>query len=166
MAKAEAAAIAIRKDDLSDPRVQQLVALHLEGMHANSPQDSVFALGLSSLQQPDVTVWTAWADERVAAMGALKQVDPQTGEIKSMRTHPDFLRQGIAAQMLEHIIGEASARGYERLCLETGSGDAFEAALELYRKRGFVSCDVFGDYEKSEFNQFMELPLFRERDSQ
>ena len=159
MAKAEATEISIRQDDLSDPRVQELVALHLDGMHANSPQDSVFALGLSSLQESDVTVWTAWAGERVAAMGALKEVDAQTGEIKSMRTHPDFLRRGIAAQMLEHIIGEARARGYERLCLETGSGEAFEAALELYRKRGFVSCDAFGDYEKSEFNQFMELRL-------
>ena len=155
--KTDVANIAIRADDLSGPQTQELVALHLEGMHANSPQDSVFALGLSSLQQTDVTVWTAWADERVVAMGALKQVDPQTGEIKSMRTHPDFLRQGIAAQMLEHIVGEARSRGCERLCLETGSGEAFEPALELYRRRGFVSCDAFGDYEKSEFNQFMEL---------
>ena len=159
MQKIEPAAITIRKDDLNDPQVQQLVALHLDGMHANSPQDSVFALGLSSLQQPGVTVWTGWSGDRVAAMGALKQVDAQTGEIKSMRTHPDFLRQGIAAQMLEHIIGEADARGYERLCLETGSGEAFEAALGLYRRRGFASCGAFGDYEKSEFNQFMEWRL-------
>ncbi len=159
MQKADLADISIREDDLSHPRVQDLVALHLEGMHANSPQDSVFALGLSSLEQPDVTVWTVWSGERVAAMGALNEVNPRTGEIKSMRTHPDFLRMGIAAQMLEHIIDAARARGYYRLCLETGSGEAFEAALKLYRNRGFVSCDAFGDYEKSAFNQFMELVL-------
>jgi len=151
--------IAIREDDLSDGRVRDLVALHLKGMHANSPQDSVFALDLSSLQQPSVTVWTAWQGDAVAAMGALNEVDSRTGEIKSMRTHPDFLRQGRAAQVLEHVIGVAQSRGYERLCLETGSGEAFDAALTLYRRRGFVNCDAFGDYENSAFNQFMELRL-------
>lgn len=151
--------IVIREDDLTDPRVCALVALHLEGMHESSPEDSVFALGISSLQQPDISVWTAWQADRVAGMGALKHVDSLTGEIKSMRTHPDFLRTGIAARILEHVIKVAQSRNYERLCLETGSGEAFEAALKLYDKRGFVSCDAFGDYEKSAFNQFMHLSL-------
>ncbi|GAB5488936.1 MAG: GNAT family N-acetyltransferase [Parasphingorhabdus sp.] len=149
----------IREDDLTDPHVRELVTLHLEGMHDNSPQESVFALGISSLQQPDISVWTAWHSDRVAGMGALKQVNRQTGEIKSMRTHPDFLRMGIAAALLEHIIGEAQSRFYDRLCLETGSGEAFEPALKLYRRRGFTACDAFGEYEKSAFNQFMHLPL-------
>jgi len=149
----------IKQDELIDPRVRDLVALHLKGMHANSPHDSVFAMDLSSLQQPGVTVWTAWKGERVAAMGALNEVDKLTGEIKSMRTHPDFLRKGIAAQVLEHIIDVAKSRSYRRLCLETGSGEAFEAALKLYRNRGFFPCDAFGEYEKSEFNQFMEMPI-------
>lgn len=151
--------ILIREDDLTDPHVRELVTLHLEGMHESSPEDSVFALGISSLQQPDVSVWTAWQADRVAGMGALKHVDRLTGEIKSMRTHPDFLRMGIAARILEHVILVAQSRNYERLCLETGSGEAFEAALKLYDKRGFVSCGAFGDYEKSAFNQFMQLSL-------
>jgi putative acetyltransferase len=159
MASAEKTGILIREDDLTDPRVCELVTLHLEGMHDNSPQESVFALGISSLQHADVTVWTAWLADCVAGMGALKQVDKLTGEIKSMRTHPDFLRMGVAAAVLEHIIGEAQSRSYERLCLETGSGEAFEPALKLYRRRGFTACDAFGDYEKSAFNQFMHLVL-------
>jgi putative acetyltransferase len=82
-----------------------------------------------------------------------------TGEVKSMRTHPEFLRRGIGAAILEHIIGEARARGMHRLSLETGSGPAFEPALALYRKRGFVDGEPFDGYVRSAFNQFLHLPL-------
>ncbi len=151
--------IVVKQDPLEDPQVRDLVALHLEDMHKNSPQDSVYALDLSNLQQPGVTVWTAWMGDQAAAIGALNEVDKQTGEIKSMRTHPDFLRMGIAGQVLEHIITVAQSRSYTRLCLETGSGQTFDAALGLYRKRGFAPCDAFGAYEKSDFNQFFALEL-------
>lgn len=151
--------ILIRDADLTNAQVRELVALHLSGMQENSPKESVFAMDLSSLQQPAVTLWSVWLGDRVAAIGALNEVNRQTGEIKSMRTHPDFLRMGIAQQLLEHIIAVSCSRSYRRLYLETGSGEAFEAALGLYRKRGFVPCGAFGGYEKSEFNQFFVLDL-------
>ena len=81
-----------------------------------------------------------------------------------MRTHPDHLRRGVASILLEHIISEGAARGYERICLETGSGPAFEPALALYRRRGFVDGEAFGDYVSSGFNQFLHLTLNLERD--
>jgi putative acetyltransferase len=43
--------------------------------------------------------------------------------------------------------------------LETGSGLAFDPALKLYRHRGFVNGEAFADYEKSDFNQVLRLPL-------
>jgi putative acetyltransferase len=153
----------IRLDDLSDPATQALVHLHLEGMHANSPPSRAFALGLSALQKPDVTLWTAWAGEEILGMGALKRLDPWSGEVKSMRTHPMHLRRGVASALLEQIIQEARARGYIRLSLETGSGAAFEPALTLYRRRGFVDGDPFGDYTRSDFNQFLHLRIDRLR---
>jgi len=76
-----------------------------------------------------------------------------------MRTHPDFLRRGVAAALLEHIIAEARARGMHLLSLETGRGAAFEPALNLYRKRGFVDGEPFADYVRSDFNQFLHLAL-------
>jgi putative acetyltransferase len=76
-----------------------------------------------------------------------------------MRTHPDFLRRGVAATLLEHIIGVARARGMVRLSLETGGGPYFEPALALYRERGFVGGEAFADYTRSPFNQFLHLPL-------
>ena len=149
----------VRIDDLTDPRTKGLLALHLMGMQANSPPESVFALDLSGLQDPAVTVWSAWSGDRVAAVGALKMLGDGTAEVKSMRTAPDFLRQGAAAEILETIIAEARARGLARLSLETGSGKAFEPALKLYRRRGFTDGEAFSDYRKSAFNQFLHLAL-------
>jgi len=152
-------ALVIREDDLSDPQSRELLALHLSGMHANSPPGHVFALDLSGLQAPGVTVWSAWSGDAIAGIGALKALGDGSGEIKSMRTHPDHLRKGVGVAILEHIIADARRRGLRRLSLETGSGPAFEAALTMYRKRGFRNGEAFGDYEASAFNQFMHLAL-------
>jgi putative acetyltransferase len=149
----------VRKDDLSGESVRALLAIHLQGMHASSPPGHVFALDLSGLINPHVTVWAVYNGEKAVAIGALKVLDSSSGEIKSMRTHPDYLRRGIAANLLEHLIVEARTRGWTRLSLETGSGPAFDAALNLYRRRGFVEGEAFGDYQKSSFNQFLHLPL-------
>ncbi len=153
----------IREDDLQGAPTRELLRLHLAGMHAYSPPGSVYALDLSGLQDPAVTVWTAWRGAAIAGIGALKQVGPARGEVKSMRTHPDFLRQGVAAALLEHIIAAARARGMTVLSLETGSGPAFEPALALYRRRGFVDGEAFADYVRSEFNQFLHLDLAESR---
>jgi putative acetyltransferase len=149
----------IRQDDLSGEAVRELLALHLSGMRASSPPGHSFALDLSGLQTPDVTVWTAWAGASLATIGALKDLGGGAAEVKSMRTHPDHLRKGAARALLDHIIAEARARGVSRLSLETGSGEPFEAALALYRARGFKSGGAFADYVPSAFNQFLHLEL-------
>jgi putative acetyltransferase len=149
----------VRTDDLSGEPTRALLALHLAGMHANSPAGSVFALDLSGLQKPEITVWTVWRGADIAGVGALKELPGGSGELKSMRTHPDHLRTGVAAFLLDHIIDEARRRGLTRLSLETGSGPAFDPALTLYRKRGFVDGAAFADYERTAFNQFLHMPL-------
>ena len=149
----------IRQDDLRGEPTRALLALHLADMHANSPAGSVFALDLSGLQAPDVTVWTAWLGETVAGVGALKMLADGGGELKSMRTDPAHLRKGVAAALLDHIIDESRRRGLSRLSLETGSGPAFDPALALYRRRGFTDGEAFGGYERSAFNQFLHLAL-------
>lgn len=149
----------LREDDLLGEQSRELLRLHLAGMHASSPPGSVFALELTGLQTPAVTVWSAWRENRIAAIGAMKMLPDGTAEVKSMRTHPDFLRMGAGAAILTAIIEAAAARGAYRLSLETGSGAAFEPALLLYRRRGFASGGAFGDYKQSEFNQFLHLKL-------
>jgi putative acetyltransferase len=149
----------IREDDLSGEATRELLALHLRGMYASSPPGHVFALDLSGLQAENITVWSAWEGDTICGIGALKQIDDELGELKSMRTHPDHLRKGVGAAVLEHIIDEARRRGLRRLCLETGSGPLFQPAVEIYRKRGFIPGGPFGDYRQSDFNQFFHLEL-------
>jgi putative acetyltransferase len=147
----------IQEDDLSGESTRDLLRIHLKGMHAASPPGSVFALDLSGLKTPQVTVWSVREGEHVVGIGALKALGDRSGEIKSMRTHPDHLRKGIAALLLDHLIGEASARGWKRLSLETGRGAVFEPALGLYRSRGFVAGEAFGDYGPNPFSRFLHL---------
>ena len=149
----------IREDDLSGPSTRDLLALHLAGMHAHSPPGSVYALDLSGLQVPEVTVWTVWRGSAIACVGALRQHCHRVGELKSMRTHPDHLRQGAAAFLLDHMIAEARERGLETLSLGTGSGPAFSAALALYHTRGFHEGEPFAGYARSSFNRFFHLQL-------
>lgn len=149
----------IRADDLTSEPTRELLRLHLAGMHASSPPGQVFALDLSGLQAPSVAVYSAWDGESIAGIGALKVLDAATGELKSMRTHPRYLRRGVGALLLDHLIEQARAQGLERLCLETGSGTAFEPAVALYARRGFEAGDAFADYVKSDFNQFFHLRL-------
>ena len=149
----------IREDDLSCDQVRALLALHVAGMRDSSPPGLSFALDLSGLKAPGVTVWTVWDGEALAGVGALKDLGDGAGEVKSMRTDPAHLRRGVGAALLEHIIGKARARGMRRLSLETGRGPAFEAALSLYHKRGFVDGAPFSDYAPSHFNQFLHLEL-------
>lgn len=149
----------IRRDDLSGEATRALLDIHLAGMHANSPPGGVSALALSGLLAREVTVWTAWQGGDIAGIGALKELGGGCGELKSMRTHPDFLRRGVAALLLRFMIAEARRRGLTRLSLETGSGPAFDPALALYRAHGFRNGEPFADYVPSDFNQFLHMPL-------
>lgn len=150
---------AIREDDLSNSKTRDLLRCHLDGMVANSPADNVFALDLAGLQSPDMTVWTAWVGDAIAGIGALRDFGDFSGEIKSMRTHPNFLRRGVASALLEHIVKIARDRGMRRLSLETGRGPAFEPALALYRRHHFLDGEAFAQYRPSGFSQFLHRSL-------
>lgn len=145
----------IRRDDLSGPEIQALVREHMAGMLSNSPLESVHALPLESLRSPDITFWSVWRDDELCGCGALKELDRTHGEIKSMRTKPQFLRRGVGQAALNHIIEEAKVRSYSRLSLETGTGEAFKPALAMYARNGFELCDPFAEYKPDPFSVFM-----------
>lgn len=151
--------IAVRQDDLSSADVQALVAEHLAGMHGHSPPGHVHALAIGDLRATGVTFWTAWVDGVLGGCGALKELDPFTGEVKSMRTRAAFLRRGVGQAVLDEIVRTARRRGYARLLLETGTGPAFEPAHALYRRNGFEWCGPFGEYTATHFNVFMAKVL-------
>jgi putative acetyltransferase len=145
----------IRPDTLEDPRVLALLREHLDALAPTAPAESRHALNLDGLRRPDVTFWCIWDGPVLAGFGALRQLDPAHGEIKSMRTASTHLRRGVASRMLRHLIDVANTRGYARLSLETGSMAYFEPARSLYASFGFVPCAPFGDYRADPNSVFM-----------
>jgi putative acetyltransferase len=144
-----------RLDDLTGEPTRSLIARHLAGMRVNSPPESVHALDIDGLRVPDVTFWSVWLGDEIAGCGALKRLDARRGEIKSMRVADKFLGRGVGRALLEHLIGEARARGMESLWLETGSTEAFIPALRLYESAGFKRCGPFDGYVEDPFSVFM-----------
>ncbi|RUS49006.1 GNAT family N-acetyltransferase [Cohnella sp. AR92] len=149
----------IKVDDLRGPEVAALLEEHLRSMHETSPPESVHALDLDGLRKPEITFWSAWIDGDLAGCGAIKELDPRHGELKSMRTATPHLRKGVARAILNHIIGEAKRRGYTRLSLETGSMEAFLPAVRLYESFGFRECGPFANYTDDPYSKYMTMEL-------
>ena len=149
----------IEVDDLSRPEIHALLNEHLQSMYELSPPESVHALDLEHLRRPGITFWSAWDGSVLLGCGALKELDPKHGEIKSMRTPNTLRRRGAGRAMLAHIITVARSRAYERLSLETGSMEAFRPAQRLYESFGFTCCGPFGEYVEDPNSVFMSLRL-------
>ena len=149
----------IEIDDLSRPEIHALLKEHLQSMYELSPPESVHALDLEKLRAPEITFWSAWDGSQLLGCGALRELDPRHGEVKSMRTPNSRRRQGIGRAILAHIVGVARSRGYERLSLETGSVAAFAPAHRLYESFGFAFCGPFGEYVDDPNSRFMTIRL-------
>ncbi|WP_044640164.1 GNAT family N-acetyltransferase [Risungbinella massiliensis] len=149
----------IKVDDLTGSEIKELIGEHLRGMTLHSPPESIHALDLEALRRPEITFWSGWEQGELVGCGALKELEEQHGEIKSMRTSSSHLRKGVARRLLQHIIEEAKRRGYHRLSLETGSMDAFEPARKLYTSFGFQYCKPFSDYMEDPNSVFMTKEL-------
>lgn len=149
----------IRKSDLTEPEVIALLEFHATEMHETSPPGTAHALNLEGLKQPGIQVWGLWLGDRLAGVAALKQHDEQLAEVKSMRTQAEFLRQGVGARLLGHLIEEARLLGVSEVKLETGTAPEYDAACALYRRLGFASCPPFADYTGIIHNQYFELQL-------
>lgn len=149
----------IELDDLSRPAIHALLEEHLRNMHALGPPESVHALDLEKLRAPGITFWSAWDGGELLGCGALSELSPTHGEIKSMRTPEARRRTGAGQALLRHIIEVARARGYERLSLETGTVAAFAPAHRLYESAGFTRTGPFGAYVEDPNSVFMTLAL-------
>lgn len=149
----------IIEDDLTGPEIAALLELHLTEMHEWSPPESVHAMPIERLRASDVTFWSAWEGDRLAACGALKHLDDRHGEIKSMRADPAFRGKGAGRAILDHLLAEARARGYTRVSLETGPHGPFLPARRLYEASGFTQCPPFAEYVADGFSICMTREL-------
>ena len=149
----------IIQGDFNDPRVIDLLHIHLNKARAETASGSAHALDHTGLQSPDVRLWTIWDGETLLGTGALKHLSADHGEVKSMYTIQSLRRMGAGSAMLRHIIATARASGMSRLSLETGSWDYFQPARALYKHHGFVECPPFADYVLDPNSVFMSLNL-------
>ena len=149
----------IREDDLTGPAIVRLLESHLENMKEVTPPESVHALGVDRLRSPEITVWSAWEGDVLLGCGALKVLDPTSGEIKAMRTADAHTGKGVGSRVLEHIIAEGHRRAYSHLYLEAGASADFSAAQRLYRRYGFEYRGPFGDYIDDPNSVFMAKGL-------
>lgn len=146
-------------DDLSGRDIAEFLDEHIQDMKAVSPPESKHALDLAGLRQPEITFWTVWHGATLVGCGALKELAAGHGEIKSMRVASAYRKQGVASQLLQHILTEARRRNYQRLSLETGSMAFFEPARQLYTKFGFEYGPPFASYVEDPNSVFMTKNL-------
>lgn len=146
-------------DDLSGPRIAAFLAEHVQEMGAITPLESKFALDIDGLRAPGITFWSVWDGDALVGCAAIRRLNADHAELKSMRTAPARKRGGIASRLLRHILAEARSMGFTRLSLETGSAEFFLPARNLYEKFGFEYCEPFADYRPSPHNVFMTRRL-------
>jgi putative acetyltransferase len=147
------------RTSFDDPRVVDLLRIHLNSARAETAPGSAHALDLARLQSPDISFWSIWEDDTLLGIGALRRISPDHGEVKSMHTALSARRRGVGTAMLRHIIANARQSGMSRLSLETGSWEYFLPAQALYRSHGFVECPPFGEYAPDPNSVFMSLSL-------
>jgi putative acetyltransferase len=149
----------IKIDNLSGCEIAEFLEEHIREMKSVSPPESKHALDLAGLRKPEITFWTVWDDDRLIGCGAIKELDAERAEIKSMRITASYRGQGIASILLQHILNESKQRGYRCISLETGSMPFFEPARNLYTKYGFEYCDPFSTYREDPNSVFMNMKL-------
>jgi putative acetyltransferase len=140
---------------LENEQVIAMLKYHFDTNISVTPEGSAHVFDLSRLQQPDIRFWSAWNGEALMGTGALKRMDEDNGEVKSMHTRVTSRRSGVGQAMVLHIMAEAKSMGLKRLWLETGSFDFFAPARALYAKHGFVECEPFEGYTKDPHSTFM-----------
>jgi putative acetyltransferase len=146
-------------DDLSGPRIARFLDEHVRQMRSITPPENAYALDLDALRRPEITFWSVLDGDDLVGCGAMKRLDPDHAEVKSMRTAVPRTRSGIGSLLLTHIMAEAGRMGFTRLSLETGTDDFFRPARKLYEKFGFQYCGPFADYQPSPHNAFMTRAL-------
>jgi putative acetyltransferase len=149
----------IALDDPQRADIQQLLESHMALMRQTSPPEHIHALDTNGLLAPDVSFYSLREDGLLIGVGALKEIEPRHGEIKSMHTRIDQRGRGLGRTMLEHLLATARSRGYERISLETGTMEEFASARALYVSAGFEVSEPFGDYWDNEFSVCMSLDL-------
>ena len=134
--------------NFDDPEVHELLTKHFIELRAASPEGSAHVLDIPGLKVPSIKFWSLWLNDKLMGCGALKFLDKDHGEFKSIRIHDNFRQKGNGIKVMEHLINEAKKFDIKRLSIETGAGKFFEPARKLFKKCLFEPCEPFAHYEE------------------
>ena len=134
--------------NFENPEVNKLLIKHFIELRAASPEGSTHVLDIPGLKDKSIKFWSLWENEKLFGCGALKFLDNDHGEFKSIRIHDDFRNRGNGIKVIEHLIYEAKKLDIKRISLETGAGKFFEPARKLFKNTNFKPCEPFAHYKK------------------
>ena len=137
--------------------VNELLVKHFIELRSVSPEDSCHVLDISGLKDPSIKFWSLWENNELMGSGALKFLDKEHGEFKSIRVNDKFRNKGYGLKVINHLIGEAKKLKIKKLSLETGAGKFFLPARKLFVKCGFKDCEPFSHYKENVNSAYMSL---------
>ena len=136
------------ENNFDNPSVNTLLHYHFFQLRSNSPEGSTHVLDIEGLKVPSIKFWSIWEEDKLIGCGALKFLEKNHGEFKSIRVHDAFRKKGYGIKVINHLIDEAKKLGIKRISIETGAGKFFAPARKLFDKCGFKPCSPFAHYKK------------------
>jgi putative acetyltransferase len=137
------------------PEVNKLLTKHFIELRAASPEGSAHVLDIPGLKVSTIKFWSLWESEKIFGCGALKFLDNEHGEFKSIRIHDDFRNKGYGIKIIDHLIYEAKKLNIKRISLETGAGNFFDPARRLFKKCNFEPCQPFAHYKEDKNSLYL-----------
>ena len=134
--------------NFDNPKVHELLIKHFIELRAASPEGSAHVLDIDGLKHSSIKFWSLWNDKMLTGCGALKFLDNNHGEFKSIRVHDNFRGKGYGIKVINHLISEAKKLNVKQLSIETGAGDFFIPARKLFKICGFEPCKPFAHYKE------------------
>ena len=143
--------------NFDNPEVNELLIKHFVELRSVSPEGSTHVLDIAGLKDPSIKFWSLWEEDYLVGSGALKFLDKEHGEFKSIRVNDRFRNKGNGSKVIAHLIKEAKKLNIKRLSLETGAGDFFLPARKLFNKCGFEPCKPFSHYKNDINSVYMTM---------
>ena len=143
--------------NFNNPEVHELLIRHFIELRSVSPEGSAHVLDIAGLKVPSIKFWSLWDKNDLMGIGALKFLDKEHGEFKSIRVNDKFRGKGNSPKVINHLINEAKILKIKKLSLETGAGDFFLAARKLFNKCGFKTCEPFSHYKNDINSVYMTM---------
>ena len=147
------------EENFENPEVNELLNKHFIELRSVSPEGSAHVLDIAGLKDQSIKFWSLWDNNQLIGCGALKFLEKNHGEFKSIRVADKFRKSGIGEKIIEHLIEEAKKLKISKLSIETGAGDFFIPARKLFSKFGFKKCIPFAHYKEDPNSCYYTLDL-------